>query len=146
MFVRSLSLCLLTALLLAACTDGADESDVATPEALEIDPEAEGAEVPAAPEEIVEGVDELLGRWAVLEQAGTAPEDVYFVTFTREGDYVVEDETGYENEYTFRPAGESLIAITDATGTNRYTYEIDGRTLTLTVPGTETRTVLERRN
>lgn len=144
MLLRSLSLFLLVPLLLTACADEPAD-DVATPEALEVDPEAEGTEVPAAPEEIVEGVDDLLGRWAVLEQAGTAPEDVYYVTFTREGDYVVEDENGIENEYAFRPAGDELIAITDATGTNRYAYEIEGNTLTLTVPGTETRTVLERR-
>ena len=144
MLLRSLSLLLFVPLLFAACADEPAD-DVATPEALEIDPDAEGATVPTAPEEIIEGVDDLLGRWAVLEQAGTAPEDAYYVTFTREGDYIVEDENGIANEYDFRPAGDDLIAITDATGTNRYAYEIEGNTLTLTVPGTETRTVMERR-
>ena len=143
MLIRSLSLFLLV-FLVAACAEEPPEPNV--PEPLEASPDTTVAGATAAPETIVEGVDDVLGRWAVMEQAGTAPEDVYFVTFTREGDYIVEDETGTTNTYSFRPAGDQLLAITDATGTNRYMYEIEDRTLVLTVPGTETRTVLERRN
>jgi hypothetical protein len=141
MLIRSLSACLLALLLFAAC-----DEDPPQPEALTIEPDEEGVEVPAPPEEIIEGADDLLGRWVILEQAGTAPEDLYYVTFTREGDYIVQNEYGSTERSTFRPAGDNLIAITDSAGTRRYAYEVDGNTLVLGVPGTETRTVLERRN
>lgn len=139
--MRSLIVCLFTTLLFAACAEDPPE-----PEALTIEPEEEGATVPTPPQEIIEGADDLLGRWVILEQAGTAPEDLYYVTFTREGDYIVQNEAGSTERSSFRPAGENLITITDSTGTRRYAYEVDGNTLTLGIPGSETRTVLERRN
>ncbi len=145
--IRRLSLCLL-AVLFAACGN-----EPAEPEELTIDPEASGVEVPTPPETIIEGADDLLGRWVILEQAGTAPEDLYYVTFTREGDYVVQNEAGSTERATFQLAGDHLIAVTDSAAaqgdsaeTRRFTYEVDGNTLTLTVPGTETRTILERRD
>jgi hypothetical protein len=137
--MRTLTACLLATLLFAACEEEPPEPVAPTPE-----PEA--PVVPAAPESI-EGVDDLLGEWVITEQAGTAPEDRYFVTFTREGDYLVENEFGStERRATFRPAAAGLIAITDSSGTRSFGYEVDGRTLILSVPGTETRTVLERRD
>ena len=141
MTMRSLSVSLLAILLFAACAEEPPE-----PEALTIEPEEQGAEVPTAPEVIIEGADDLLGRWVILEQAGTAPEDLYYVTFTREGDYIVQNEFGSTERSSFRPAGDDLITITDSSGTRRYAYEIDGNTLVLAVPGSEARTVLERRN
>jgi hypothetical protein len=141
MLIRSLSTCLLAVLFLAACAEDPPE-----PEALTIEPDEEGVEVPAPPAEIIEGADDLIGRWVILEQAGTAPEDLYYVTFTREGDYIVQNEFGSTERSSFRPAGDDLIAITDSAGTRRYAYEVDGNTLVLGVPGSETRTVLERRN
>jgi hypothetical protein len=141
MLMRSLTTCLLALLFLAACAEDPPE-----PEALTVEPEEEGATVPTEPEEIIEGADDLIGRWVILEQAGTAPEDLYYVTFTREGDYIVQNEFGSTERSSFRPAGDDLIAITDSSGTRRYAYEVDGNTLVLGVPGSETRTVLERRN
>ena len=92
-------------------------------------------------------MDDLIGQWVITEQAGTAPEDHYYVTFTRQGEYLVENEFGdTERRATFRPDGPDFIAVTDSSGTRGFTYELEGRTLTLSVPGTETRTVLERRD
>ena len=139
--MRRLTACLLAALFLAACA-----SEPAEPEALTVDPEASGPEVPTAPQEIIEGADDLLGQWVITEQAGTAPEDLYFVTFTREGDYIVQNEAGSTERSTFRLAGDDLLAVTDSSGTRRFAYDVDGITLTLTVPGTETRAILERRD
>ena len=136
--MRTPTFCLLAALLLAACATEPPEPEPPPPVP---DPPA----APAAPEPI-EGVDDLLGQWVITEQAGTAPEDRYYVTFTREGNYLVENEFGStERHATFRPAADGLIAITDSSGTRDFGYEIDGRTLVLSVPGTEARTVLERR-
>ena len=139
--MRRLTACLLAALFLAACA-----SEHAEPDALTVEPEASGPEVPTAPQEIIEGADDLLGQWVITEQAGTAPEDLYFVTFTREGDYIVQNEAGSTNRSTFRLAGDDLLAVTDSSGMRRFAYDVDGITLTLTVPGTETRTILERRD
>lgn len=139
--MRTLAACLFAALLLAACAD-----EPAEPEALTIEPEATGPEVPTAPEEIIEGADDLLGRWVITEQAGTAPEDLYYVTFTRDGDYIVQNEAGSTNRSSFRLAGDHLIAVEDSAETRRFAYEVDGNALTLTVPGTEIRTILERRD
>jgi hypothetical protein len=138
---RSLTVCFLAALLFAACAEEPPE-----PEAMTIEPDEEGVAVPTPPAEIIEGADDLIGRWVILEQAGTAPEDLYYVTFTREGDYIVQNEFGSTDRSTFRPAGDDLIAITDDSGTRRYAYDVDGNTLVLAVPGSEARTVLERRN
>lgn len=139
--MRILTASVFAALFLAACA-----SEPAEPDALTIDPDASGPEVPTAPQEIIEGADDLLGQWVITEQAGTAPEDLYFVTFTREGDYIVQNEAGSTNRSTFRLAGDNLIAVEDSAETRRFAYEVDGVTLTLTVPGTETRTILERRD
>ncbi len=136
--MRTLTACLLAALLFAACEEPAEPAAPAEPE-----PEVVVPEKPAA---IIEGVDDLIGPWVITEQAGTAPEDVYFVTFTREGEYIIRNEAGVTKRSTFHPAGDHLIAVTDSSGTRRFAYDVDGRNLTLSVPGTETRTILERRD
>jgi hypothetical protein len=139
--MRTLTACLFAALVLAACA-----GEPAEPDALTIDPDASGPEVPTAPQEIIEGADDLLGQWVITEQAGTAPEDLYFVTFTREGAYIVQNEAGSTDRSTFRLSGDNLITVEDSAETRRFSYDVDGITLTLTVPGTETRTILERRD
>ncbi len=134
-----LSLLTLGAVLaLAACAEPAEPPAPAPPDPVE-------ATAPPAPEVVIEGADELLGEWVITEQPGAAPEDLYFVTLTRAGGYVVRNEAGTTERSTFRLAGERTIAVTDSVGTHRYAYEVDGDLLTLTVPGTETRTVMERR-
>ena len=137
--MRPLTALLLATLLLAACADEAPEVEVPIAE-----PEAPA--VPEATVVTIDGADDLLGQWVITEQVGTAPEDRYYVTFTREGEYLVENEFGStERRATFRPVAADLIAITDSSGTRNFGYEIEGRTLVLSVPGTEARTVLERR-
>ena len=94
----------------------------------------------------LDGVDDLVGEWVVMEKPGTAPEEgPSVVTFTRTGEYVVRDDAGVVQEATYRPIGDGLIAVTDDTGTREYEYAREGRTLTLTAPGTESTTVMERR-
>ncbi len=137
--MRILTACLF-ALLLAAC-----QREPAEPEALPAEPEPTVPAVPTGPQEI-EGLDDLIGDWVITEQAGTAPEDLYYVTFTREGDYVIENQFGSTERSTFQPVGGDLIAVTDSTATRQFAYEVDGDTLILSVPGTETRTILERRD
>lgn len=139
--LRRLSACLLASVFLVACAEEPPEPEVPEPA-----PEEQVVEVPAEPEVFIEGADDLIGRWVILEQAGTAPEDLYYVTFTREGDYIVQNEFGSTDSSMFRPAGDGMIAITESSGTRRYNYDVDGITLVLAVPGSEARTVLERRN
>lgn len=139
--MRRLSTCLLASVLLVACAEEPSEPKAPAPE-----PEEQAIEVPTEPETLIEGADDLIGRWVILEQAGTAPEDLYYVTFTREGDYIVQNEFGSTDSSAFRPAETGVIAISDASGTRHYDYDVDGITLVLAVPGSEARTVLERRN
>ena len=126
-------------LALAACADPAAPTVVAEPDTAEV------AE-PTEPEVVIEGADEILGEWVITEQPGAAPEDLYFVTLTRAGEYLVRNEAGTTEASTFRLAGDDVIAVTDSTGTHRFVYERDGDLLTLTVPGTEARIEMERRS
>lgn len=128
---------LFLALSLAACDE---PPEPATPE-----PDTTQTAAPVEPEVVIEGADELLGEWVITEQTGAAPEDLYFVTLARDGTYLVRNEAGATKHFTFRLAGDGAITVTDSTGTHQYAYETDGDLLTLTVPGTETRTVMERR-
>lgn len=129
---------LLAALGLAACEPPPPE------------PAAPGLDtVAVAPQDTVavelEGVDDLVGEWVVTEKPGTAPEEgPSVVTFTRTGEYVVRDDDGVVERARYRPVGEHRIAITDSAGTREYEYAREGRTLTLTAPGTESTTVMER--
>ena len=121
--------------------------------ACEAPPPPEPAPPPAAPPEVVpepvalEGVDDLVGDWLVLEQPGAAPDDEpATVTFMPTGEYLVLNATGIVQQATYRPVEEGVIAVTEGSSTREFEYVRDGRTLTLTTPGTESTTVLERRD
>lgn len=132
------SLLLLAALGLVACET--------PPEAPAPAPDTTAAAPPDTVATELEGVDDLVGDWLVTEKPGTAPEEgPSVVTFTRTGEYVVRDDDGVEQTATYRPVAADLIAITDSTGTREFEYVREGRTLTLTAPGTESTTVMERR-
>lgn len=127
--MRPLSLLLAALLLLAACADDAPEPETA---------------VPVSPEEVLEGTDQLIGRWVIVEQNGEAPAERYYVTFTEQGEYLVQNPLGATERATFTPAGEEAITVTDSTGTRRLTYDLQGPRLTLTEPESGSTTVLTR--
>lgn len=133
------SLLLLAGLGLVACEAPAPEPAAPAPDTTSVaPPDTVAAEL--------EGVDDLVGDWLVTEKPGTAPEEgPSIVTFTRTGEYLVRDDDGIVETATFRPVGTDLIAITDSAGTREFEYVREGRTLTLTAPGTESTTVMERR-
>lgn len=116
-------------LLLAACASNAPEP---------------ATTVPATPEEALEGTGGLTGRWVIVEQDGEAPENRLYVTFTEQGEYLVQNPLGATERATFSPAGENAITATDGTGTRRFTYELDGPRLTLTEPESGSTTVMTR--
>lgn len=130
---RLLALPLLAALLVTACRPTTDR--------------AEGEVDAPPPSEIVDQGEELIGTWVLIEQAGSAPDRVYTVTFTTAGDYIVLSETRAQERYQYYLSGENLVSITDEQGTevDQYEYNVTGNTLTLTIPGTEATTVFERR-
>lgn len=129
----------LAALGLAAC-----EAPPPPPEPVP-DTTAVAAEPP--PEVELEGVDDLLGDWIVTERPGAIPDDEpSTVTFMPNGEYLVLNSEGIVEQATFRPVDEGRIAVTDSLGTREFDYVREGRTLTLTTPGTESTTVLERRD
>ena len=134
-----LLLLLFAALSLASCEAPPPEAPAPTPDT-----------TAAAPPDTVavelEGVDDLVGDWLVTEKPGSAPEEgPSVVTFTRTGEYTVRDDDGIVETATYRPLGPDLIAITDSAGTREFEYARVGQTLTLTAPGTESTTVMERR-
>lgn len=133
------ALFLAAALCLAACEAPQPETPPAPADTVAATP----AEAPAPVE--LEGVDDLVGDWLVTEKPGTAPEEgPSVVTFTRTGAYNVRDDTGRIQSATYRLVGDHRIAVTDSAGTREYEYVREGRTLTLTAPGTESTTVMER--
>lgn len=138
---RYVLLPLLAALLLTAC----GRTDTAPPpDPTEADPEVV---VPEHPQEITGEAEALLGTWVITEQAGAAPDRIYTVTFTRTGEYIVRDDTRTQQTNRFRPLETDVIAVQDSLGAEieRYVYDVDGNVLTLTIPGSEATTVLERR-
>lgn len=110
-------------------------------------PDTTAAPAADTTEVLLEGVDDLVGDWLVTERPGASPDDEpATVTFMPNGDYLVLNSEGIVEQATYRPVGESLIAVTDSAGTREFEFVREGRTLTLTTPGTESTTVLERRD
>lgn len=128
-------------LLLSACGPAAEPEP--PPPAAADTTAAEAPATPARPA-LVEGAGELLGDWVIMEQAGAAPEEGYVVSFTPTGGYLLRSEGGQTARKTFEMAGPNRIAVTDSEGTRHFLYETDGARLSLTIPGTENTTVLER--
>lgn len=120
---------LLALLLLTACADDTPEPETT---------------VPVTPEEVLEGTDQLLGRWVIVEQNDETPENRFYVTFTEQGEYLVQNQLGATERATFSPAGEDAITVTDTTGTRRFTYDLSGPRLTLTEPESGSTTVMTR--
>lgn len=127
--MRILTSLLLAALFLTACADGTPEPETT---------------VPATPEEILEGTDQLLGRWVITEQNGEAPENLFYVTFTETGEYLVQDQLGATQRATYSPTEDDAITVTDSTGTRHFTYSVQGPRLTLTEPESGSTTVMTR--
>ncbi len=90
---------------------------------------------------------DLIGTWVLAEQAGAAPDVLVTVTFTTTGDYIVLTEGRAGQHQYFSMAGANIIAVSETPGgvIEQYEYEVGTNRLTLTVPGTEASTVLERR-
>jgi hypothetical protein len=96
-----------------------------------------------------DGVNEdLIGTWVLAEQAGSAPDQIVTVTFTTTGDYIILTETRAAQYQRYSLAAEDLIVVSDETGQQieQYAFDISANRLTMTVPGTEVSTVLERRD
>ena len=135
-------------LLIAALGFAACEAPPPPPEPVPApDSTAASATVPDTSEVLLEGVEDLVGDWLVTERPGASPDDEpSTVTFMPNGDYLVLNADGIVEQATYRLVDESLIAVTDSNGTRDFEFVRDGRTLTLTTPGTESTTVLERRD
>jgi len=90
--------------------------------------------------------EELVGTWELVEQAGAPPDYSYTLTFTAEGDYVLRDNDGDEDRRTYQPSGPDRIEVVggEVTDVEHYVYDVQGNTLTLTIPGTEAVTVFQR--
>jgi len=91
--------------------------------------------------------DDIIGTWVLTEQAGAAPDRLVTVTFTTTGHYIILTEGRAGQRHFYELAGDDLITVSDSLGgqIEQYVYEVSARSLTLTVPGTEVSTVLERR-
>lgn len=128
--LRFIALFILAGLAFSACAERpADDADV---------------EVEAP----FDGVNEdLIGTWVLAEQAGSAPDRIVTITFTTTGEYIILTETRAAQYQRYSLAAEDLIVVSDETGDQieQYAFEISANRLTLTVPGTEVSTVLERR-
>jgi hypothetical protein len=129
-----LALLLTLGLVLTGCPDRTAEE-----EEIEIESPLED---PVAPEE-------LIGTWLLIEQTGMAPEALWTVTFTTDGNYIVQSETRALDWQHYYLAGENMIAVTDEIGgeaTQFYDFEVVGDRLYLMIPGTDASATLERRD